>query len=175
MLDLSPLPPELIVPFTIVFALALFVSKIFDIFLKWRTINKNTEGSGDKIKSEAAIPRAEFENTNIASSAHRDLTAKAIFLYAFIGAIALNILSILTQFIFIDAPEYLEGQLFHLVYSALFGLISAVICTFFIRNKFPLIRQNPVVTVLMGLGVSKLLSMPIEIIFTIVQINKAYG
>lgn len=175
--DLSSLPPELIAPFAVVFALALFVSKLFDILEKWRALKSptNIESNNDQKNGDIITHVVESEELDVVSETSDGLSGKEIFLYSFIGAIAISVLSTLIQYIFIDAPEYLESQLSNLAYSAFFGFVSAVICTFFIKNKFPLISQNYVVTVLMGFGVSALLAMPVGLIMTIIQINKIYS
>lgn len=175
--DLSTLPPELIAPFAIVFALALLVSKIFDILEKWQALKskKKIEGHDNQEKNETITPAVNIGEFDAVSGTNAGLTTKGVFLYSFFGAIAINVLNFLIQFIFIDAPEYLKSQLFNLSFTAIFGLASAVICAFFIKNKFPLISQNYVVTILMGFGVSAVLSLPVSLILTIVQLNKIYS
>lgn len=171
--DLSSLPPDLIGPFALVFALALFVSKIFDIFEKWRSFNttRNYESVSEQVNGEDIVSAVDIGESNCSSSANESLSAKTIFLYSFIGAISIEVLSIIIGYIFIDNVEYLEARLSYMVDVAFFGFVSAIICAFFIKNKFPLIAQSHVVAVLMGFGVSALLSMPVGLILNISRIN----
>ncbi len=205
--DLSSLPPQLIAPFAIVFALALFVSKIFDIIEKWKklrtdkssssTTNQNREGekkgeNNNEVAGEMAGQKkgkAEDEEMVEGSeglsveAAKIDtvveeidvLSKKEIFIYSFLGAITISVLATLIQAIFISSSPFFESQIYNLVSSIFFGFISAVICTFFISKKFSLIRENIVVAILMGLGVTTLLSMPVGVITTIYHVNRAFG
>ena len=175
--DLSSLPPEFIGPLAFVFALALFVSKVFDILEKWRSLRSSENTKNEKITVKGAVvsPPINKDGETLSNDVNEILSAKEVFLFSFFGAIAISILSTLMQFIFIDASEFMENQLYNLAYSIFYGLVSAIICTFFIKNKFPLIAQNRVVTILMGFGVSALLSMPVATLMTIVHVNKLYG
>ncbi len=159
--DLSTLPPELIGPFAIVFALALLVSKIFDLIEKWRKIapSKSTSTNSDVLINKPLS----------------SLSKKEVFIYSFIGAISISTFTIIVNYIFIDAQEYLESQLFNFGYNLFFGFVSAIICTFFISNKFALINQNVVVPLLMGFAVVAVISLPVGLIASIYQINKMFG
>ncbi len=205
--DLSSLPPQLIAPFAIVFALALFVSKIFDIIEKWKKLksaksipkstsqdienqkkgkeNNEIEGETEgqqkkKVEDKEATEGSEKllterDQADAVIEAIDILTKKKIFLYSFLGAITISVLATLIQAIFISSSPFFENQLYNLMYSVFFGFISAIICTFFISKKFSLIRQNIIVAILMGLGVTTLLSMPIGVITTIYHVNRAFG
>ena len=174
--DLNLLPPDLIAPFALVFALALFVSKVFDIYEKWQKLRSANSSRSANKKAGTENSSSLTESIEVVSpQTVSTLTSKGVFLFSFVGAITISVLSSLIQFTFINSAEYLVHQLSSVFYSAFFGLVSAIICTYFIRNKFPLVGENKVVAALMGFGVSALISMPVSIIMNIVQINQIYS
>jgi len=161
MTDLSNLPPELIGPVAVAFALALFISKIFDLIEKYRKIFPAELSDDTRTKTDQ----------DILLPSH--LSKTQIFSYSFIGAIFISVISMMAMFIFIDNhDEYLNAQLKEFYMRILFSLVSAVICAYFISNKFVLIRQSKTVCLFMGFGITALISMPISLVSMIMFFNR---
>lgn len=165
--DLSKLPPNLIAPFAVVFALALFVAKIFDIIERWKRLRTPIGADGNKHQDSVQNP----EKGDIRT----EFSTKKVFLLSFLGACLIPVFSTLLQFAFINDPNFRNAQLENLLSILFFSLLSAIVCSFFIKNKFPLIKHNQIVTITIGFTTSAILSTPVGVIVTIVSINKHFG
>ncbi len=155
---IKALPPQAVAVFAFAFALALLVAKLFDIIEKWQKIR------GPKSEKEIVSKSSYMESSK--------LSTRTIMGYSFSGAIFLPLVHFISYAVFIRVPGVIEGQFFSLISYGIYSFFAAMIVTFYIRKKFDLLNYNKVVTLLTGFAVASVISMPINMLSFIIQINK---
>lgn len=176
--DLSNLPAYLSIPFLLVFAVLLLVSRFLDVFDKWDTWSAKRAARKAADKKEIRTDVAEEVNeTEIAPSSSKTpvveepglpdlLSGKQVFGYAYVGAIAIPLIYSIVFFLF--SPN--EGLKQHHLYSIMTWMVYAAIAAFIIvyfRNKVSWLNQHILACLFAGYAVAGVVAIPVNMISTI--------
>jgi hypothetical protein len=170
--DLSAFPTYISIPFLIVFAILLLISRFLDVSEKWAQWSERRTA---KKKTEPAKPTSPAKTTTSFSATPgagaTPLATNRLLLYAFLGGIAIPVAYALILYPAAPVSAIRYNHMVTLLSAMVYAAIASFI-TLYLRRRIEVIGVSKIAAMATGFIVTSILAMPLNIITTLMAYHR---